>query len=136
MARKGSRSSFRSSRRRSQKPRTLPESADTMAASPTSPSTVSADTVAGSSGSLTACAGPRTAELHELARSVYCRLSAHPALAVEQLTVRCSTDAVYLSGSVQLRDDTVDLRELAREISGVDEVISQVIVRRHIPPKG
>ncbi|RMG33263.1 MAG: BON domain-containing protein [Planctomycetota bacterium] len=79
---------------------------------------------------------PYTAELHERARSVYCRLVAHPGLAVEQLTVRCSRDAVYLSGSVQLLDETLDLLDLARELSGIEDVVSHVIVRRRIPPKG
>ncbi len=142
MARKGSRSSPRSRQGKSRKSQPVPESPDTMAASLKSPasssrrSTAPADMVAESHDAPVACVDLRRTELHEFARSVYSRLSAHPALAVEELTVRCSNEAVYLSGSVELLDESVDWLDLAREISGVDEVVSHVIVRRRIPPKG
>lgn len=66
---------------------------------------------------------------HALERQVCRVLTSHPGLSISSLVVRRLGDGVCLSGVIESTDDPADVCRLARQVSGVNEVINRLLIR-------
>jgi hypothetical protein len=75
---------------------------------------------------------------HRFEQDVRFRLMAEPTLNFTSLTVRRIANGVCLEGVLETDDDVPDISSLVRRITGVEEVLNYLVVRRAhaVPPKG
>lgn len=66
---------------------------------------------------------------HAIERQVCRVLTSQPGLSFSSLVVRRLGDGVCLSGVVESTDDPADVCRLARQVSGVNEVVNRLLVR-------
>ena len=66
---------------------------------------------------------------HVIERQVCRVLTSHPGLSISSLVVRRLGDGVCLTGVIESTDDPADVCRLARQVSGVNEVVNRLLVR-------
>ncbi len=74
---------------------------------------------------------------HSVELEVRRRLMAESTLNFRGLVVRRMNDGVCLEGVVEADSDCVDVRDVARSVEGVRNVVNQLVFRTSaVPPKG